>query len=97
MNDYPAAITPQNTVEPVPRRIRAVLGGETVVDTTRALYLWEWPFYPQYYLPLEDVRPDTLVAEGHSQHSPWGRWRFTGCASATSTGLGPPRSSPNRP
>jgi hypothetical protein len=35
-------------VELVPGRIRAVLGGNVVVDTTLALYVWEWPFYPQY-------------------------------------------------
>jgi hypothetical protein len=28
-----------NHVEPVPRRIRALLGGEEVLDTTRALYV----------------------------------------------------------
>ena len=43
MGDYPAAITATNHVEPVPRRIRAFAGGEKVLDTTRALYVWEWP------------------------------------------------------
>jgi uncharacterized protein (DUF427 family) len=62
--DYPGTIVPVDHVEPVPRRVRAVLGGETVADTTRALYVWEWPSYPQYYLPLDDVRADALVPEG---------------------------------
>ena len=69
MNDYPAAITTVNHVEPVPRRIRAYLGGEKVLDTTRALYVWEWPNYPQYYIPLADVRQDLLEAEGHTQQT----------------------------
>ena len=69
MNDYPAAITRVNHVEPVPRRIRAFLGGEQVLDTTRALYVWEWPYYPQYYIPLADVRRDLLEAEGHTQQT----------------------------
>ena len=69
MNDYPASIVPVNHVEPVPRRIRAYLGGEKVLDTTRALYVWEWPHYPQYYIPLADVRRDLLVAEGHTQRT----------------------------
>ncbi len=69
MNDYPASIVPVNHVEPVPRRIRAYLGGETVLDTTRALYVWEWPHYPQYYIPLDDVRRDLLVSEGHTQRT----------------------------
>ena len=61
MNDYPAMIAPVNHVEPVPRRIRAFLGGEKVLDTTRAFYVWEWPYYPQYYIPPPDVRRDLLI------------------------------------
>ena len=72
MPDYPAALVAVNHVEPVPRRIRAVLGGETVVDTTRARYVWEWPPYPQYYIPLADVRPGVLVPEGRSQQTAQG-------------------------
>ncbi len=69
MNDYPAAITPVNHVEPVPRRIRAFLGGQQVLDTTRALYVWEWANYPQYYIPLADVRQDVLAGQGHTQNT----------------------------
>ena len=72
MNDYPAMITQVNQVEPVPRRIRGLLGGETVFDTTHALYVWEWPNYPQYYIPFQDVRPGLLEPVGQSQHSPRG-------------------------
>jgi len=72
VNDYPATITPVNHVEPVPRRIRAVLAGDVVLDTTRAVYVWEWPSYPQYYIPVADVRPEVLVPEGYRQHSPRG-------------------------
>lgn len=67
MNDYPAAIVPVNHVEPTPRRVRGFLAGETVFDTTRARYVWEWPYYPQYYIPLEDVRAELLVPENHVQ------------------------------
>jgi uncharacterized protein (DUF427 family) len=38
VNDYPVMIATANRVEPVPRRIRAILAGETVLDTIRALY-----------------------------------------------------------
>jgi len=69
MSDYPAAITTVNHVEPVPRRIRAFLGGEKVLDTSEALYVWEWPNYPQYYVPLADVRQDLLDPEGHTQQT----------------------------
>lgn len=72
MNDYPGPLVETNHVEPVPRRIRAVLGGETIIDTTRARYVWEWPPFPQYYIPVDDVRAGVLVSEGHTQHSPRG-------------------------
>ena len=41
MNDYPAMIAKVNHVEPVPRRVRAFLAGQAVLDTTRAVYVWE--------------------------------------------------------
>ena len=69
MTDYPAQPVGANHVEPVPRRIRAYLGGRKVVDTTRARYVWEWPAYPQYYIPLADVRHDLLVPEGRTQQT----------------------------
>ena len=47
-------------VEPTIKRVRAMLGGETVVDTRRALLLFEEGHLPVYYLPLEDVRQDLL-------------------------------------
>ncbi len=50
--------------EPTAKRIRAVLGGETVVDSTRALLVWEpRRVVPSYAVPAEDVRGD-LVAAG---------------------------------
>ncbi|HEY3869763.1 MAG TPA: DUF427 domain-containing protein [Actinocrinis sp.] len=67
MRDYPQMITPVDHIEPVPRRIRAVLHGETVVDTTRALYVWEAPYYPQFYIPRADVAKDVLIDEDHEQ------------------------------
>jgi uncharacterized protein (DUF427 family) len=64
VRNYPEALTSVGHVEPVPRRIRALLGGRTVLDTTGARYAWEWPNYPQYYVPLSDVAPGVLVDEG---------------------------------
>ena len=60
-------IVPAGHVEPVPRRVRATLGGVTVFDTTDARYVWEWPPYPQYYVPRGDVTPGVLVDEGGSR------------------------------
>jgi uncharacterized protein (DUF427 family) len=51
-------------VEPTPKRVRAMLGGETVVDSRRALILFEQGHLPVYYFPLEDVRADLLEPSG---------------------------------
>jgi len=68
VRDYPKMIASTDHVEPAPRRVRATLAGRTVVDTTSAQYVWEWPNYPQYYIPLADVDPALLVDEQHPQH-----------------------------
>jgi uncharacterized protein (DUF427 family) len=67
MPDYPQMLMPVDHIEPVPRRIRAMLAGEVVLDTTKALYVWEWPNYPQYYIPIADVNRALLVDEQHSE------------------------------
>ncbi len=64
MDWFPRALAPVDHVEPVARRVRAVLDGEVVLDTTRALYLWEWQFYPQFLIPAADVQPEMLIEEG---------------------------------
>ena len=64
---YPPTLPVVNHTAPVPRRIRAVLNGHVVVDTTSALYVWEWSHYPQYYIPLADIDPATLIDEQHEQ------------------------------
>ena len=51
MSNFPPSLTALNHIAPVPRRIRGLKGGETLIDTTRALYVWESPNYPQYYIP----------------------------------------------
>ena len=51
----PAVADRRQSHPPVPRRIRAMKDDETLLDTTRALYVWEWPHYPQYYVPRADV------------------------------------------
>lgn len=85
MIDYPAMIATVNQMEPVPRRIRATLGGVTVVDTTRAIYLWEWANYPQYYIPLTDVVPGALVDEDHEQRLSRGTARRHGLTAGGQT------------
>jgi uncharacterized protein (DUF427 family) len=86
VNDYPAAVTAVNHVEPVPRRIRAFLACEKVLDTTGALYVWEWPYYPQYHNPIADVRGDLLIPEGHTQQSRRAHPRRMRCGPGGSSG-----------
>jgi uncharacterized protein (DUF427 family) len=60
--------------EPIEKRIRATLGDETVVDTRRALLVWEPKrIVPSYAVPVEDVNgalgaaaPDAPEAGGMS-------------------------------
>ncbi len=61
MSSYPGPLVQVDHVEPVPRRIRARFESTTVVDTTAALYRWEVPFYPQYYIPVDDIDPQFLA------------------------------------
>src|SRR3954469_19358956 len=57
-------------IDPPPRRVRAFLGGEPVVDTIDALYVWESPHYPQWYLPLADVADGAFVPTATETRSP---------------------------
>jgi uncharacterized protein (DUF427 family) len=77
-SNYPRSIAAVNQMEPSPRRVRAMLGGRTVVDTTRAVYLWEITSFPQYYIPVEDVAADVIVDEEHEQRLSRGHARRLG-------------------
>ncbi|MFQ5614639.1 MAG: DUF427 domain-containing protein [Anaerolineae bacterium] len=57
-------------VEPSPRRVRVVFGGETIADSTQVLLLRESGRLPVYYFPQGDVRMDLLEATDHRLHSP---------------------------
>jgi uncharacterized protein (DUF427 family) len=78
VTDYPPNIVPVDHIAPVPRRIRAMLGGQVVLDTMNALYVWETVHYPQYYIPLADVRADVLVDEDRPQRLKRGNTRRHG-------------------
>jgi uncharacterized protein (DUF427 family) len=65
---------PQNHplyLEDSPRRVRAVFGEETVVDSSRAKLLHEKNHLPVYYFPEEDVRRDLLERTDHTTHCPF--------------------------
>jgi uncharacterized protein (DUF427 family) len=67
MSAYPESLIPPGGTAPVPRRIRAMLDGRVVLDTTDAIYLWEFPPYPQYYVPLADVADGILSDTGETK------------------------------
>ena len=56
--------------EPSNKRVRIFFGGELIVDTDDALYVWEGPHYPQYYVPLGDVADDVLRPSPATRRSP---------------------------
>jgi uncharacterized protein (DUF427 family) len=60
--------------EPYPRRVRAVIGDEVVLDTVRGGLLHESNHLPVLYVPLEDLRG--LERSDHTTHC-----RFKGDAS----------------
>jgi uncharacterized protein (DUF427 family) len=47
-------------IAPSEKRVRVFLGGVCIVDSRDALYVWEGPRYPQYYLSLHDFAVDVL-------------------------------------
>jgi uncharacterized protein (DUF427 family) len=63
--DHPITITPHAG------RVQVTLGGETIVDTTRALRLQEASYKPVFYIPREDARMDLLTRTTHGTHCPY--------------------------
>ena len=57
-------------LEPTPKRIRVVVGGETVADSRRAMLLQESGLQPIYYFPADDVRFDLLEPSSKNTHCP---------------------------
>jgi uncharacterized protein (DUF427 family) len=76
VTDYPQAAAVRGRIEPAPRRVRGFLGSQLVFDTTSARYVWEVPYYPQYYVPRADVRGEFLRDEDHPQRVQLGASRM---------------------
>jgi uncharacterized protein (DUF427 family) len=54
-----------------PRRIRAVVGDATVLDTRRAKLLYETGILPRVYAPLEDYATELLEPTDTTSHCPF--------------------------
>src|SRR5918997_6667300 len=64
MHDAMAELRQQLRSEPTEKRIRATLGRDTVVDTTRALLVWEpRRIVPTYAVPVEDLHAELQPGE----------------------------------
>ncbi len=59
------------TISNNPHRIRVMLGGFIVAETTQALTLREASLPPVQYIPREDVRMDLLDPTEHRTHCPY--------------------------
>lgn len=58
-------------VEPVSERLRVVVDGETIADTTRGLRVLETAGAPVYYFPPDDVRLDLFEDSPHRSVCEW--------------------------
>jgi uncharacterized protein (DUF427 family) len=55
--------------EPIDKRIRAKIAGRTVVDSERAMLVWEPKrIVPSYAVPIEDVGGDLISARSAATH-----------------------------
>ncbi len=57
--------------EDYPRRVRALVGGHTVLDSTGGKLLFETGIMPVYYLPVQDLDGASLERSDHSTHCPF--------------------------
>ena len=57
--------------EPCPRRVRVVFNGQTVADSTAAMYMHEKAHVPVYYFPRRDVRMDLFDATDNESFCPF--------------------------
>lgn len=58
-------------IEPNPHRVRVRLGARTIVDTTRALTLFEASYPGVQYVPRADVEMSLLTRTERSTHCPY--------------------------
>ena len=58
-------------VEAVPERLRVVVAGEVLAETTRGLRVLETAGAPVYYFPPSDVRLDRLIGSSHTSFCEW--------------------------
>ena len=63
--DHPITIKPNN------KRVRVMFGGQTIVDTTRALTLQEASYPPVLYIPRANAKMDLLTKTDNATRCPY--------------------------
>lgn len=58
-------------LEPERRRVRVMVNGETIADSTRTIALYENGYPVVHYFPRGDVRMDRLVRTAHHTRCPF--------------------------
>ena len=59
------------TIMPNPNRVRVIVGGVIVAETTRALTLREASYAPVFYIPREDAVLDLFEKAERRSHCPY--------------------------
>ncbi|HRK94867.1 MAG TPA: DUF427 domain-containing protein [Rhodospirillales bacterium] len=59
------------SIEAEPGRVRVMLGGVAIADSTRALVLREGRLPPVHYVPREDVDAGAISRTAHRSHCPF--------------------------
>ena len=71
MRDLLARARDELRYEPIEKRVRATAGDETIVDTTRAVLLWEpRRICPIYAVPADDIRAELVAGAGERRRRP---------------------------
>jgi len=60
---------PTIRIERNPKWIRGMRNGRVIVDSRDARFVWEVPYYPAWYFPVDDVRGE-LTENGETLRSP---------------------------
>lgn len=82
----PSAASGSVRLEPTAKRVRCVLGGIAIADSTHTMLCFEAGRLPVYYFPAPDVRGELLAANGRSYSSPLkGRARYYDVVTAGAT------------
>ncbi len=74
-------------VETSEKKVRALLGGEKVVESIRPLLVWEKPYYPTYFFPRSDVFTELTELENRKPTPGLGEATFYSLTGGAKEGL----------